>query len=138
MAKTWENVPCRFWTQNTVNDRGNSEYKISTNTLLRCAPINTGEDRPHDQVFFLKRKSICYIAPTSQLYNLIGCLPLEDRNDIKIDSVVHNEVYLNAQGVVLPASRIPALGYAVFDCVNNNGDLDEVHLGNDICKLEMS
>jgi hypothetical protein len=69
---------------------------------------------------------------------LIGCLPLEDRNDIKIDSVVHNEVYLNAQGVVLPASRIPALGYAVFDCVNNNGDLDEVHLGNDICKLEMS
>ena len=39
MAKTWENVSCRLWTQNTVNDRGNSEYIIFTNRMIRCAPI---------------------------------------------------------------------------------------------------
>jgi len=31
LAKTWDNVACRFWTQNTVNDRGNSEYIVFAN-----------------------------------------------------------------------------------------------------------
>jgi len=137
MAKTWDNVPCRFWTQNTDNARGNSEYKISTNAIVRCAPVNMDRPPYQNQVFTLKRKSICYIPPTSQLYDLIGYLPLEERNNIKIDSVVHDNVYLNVQGVILPASRRPAVGFAVFDCINNNGDLDEVHLGHDICKLQM-
>ena len=136
MAKTWENVSCRLWTQNTVNDRGNSEYIIFTNRMIRCAPINIDREKAQNQVYTFKHKSICYLDPKSHLYGLIKPLSLHERNKIKIDSVAHDDIYLNVFGVVLPASRIPKVGLATFDCINNNGDLNEVHLGHKVCKIE--
>jgi len=103
--------------------------------MTRCAPINIETKEHMDQVFTFKHKSICYIDPKSHLYKLVSHLSLHDRNGIEIDSVVADSIYLNVYGPILPATRRPAVGLVTFDCINNDGDLDRVHLGHKICKL---
>lgn len=135
--KTWDNVPCRFWTQNTVNDRGNSEYRIFRDRMIRHAPINADRAGAQSQVFTFAHKSICYLDPQTHLYDLVLHTSLHRRNQITIDSVVRDLVYLNVFGVTLPAFRRPAVGLSTFDCINNDGILNRVHLGHAISRLIM-
>jgi hypothetical protein len=133
--KTWDNVPCRFWTQNTVNKRGNSEYRVWSNRLLRHAPINAERKDAQDQVFNFKRRAICYLKDGSTLYNLIMSTPND--NEIKIDSVANNQIFVNVKGVILPAKRRPEEGLITFDFANHNGDLSGIHVGHAVCKLKI-
>ncbi|GAM09406.1 hypothetical protein OR1_01684 [Geobacter sp. OR-1] len=135
MAKTWDNVQCRFQTQNTVNKRGNSEYRVWSNRILRCAPINMDRVGAQDQVYNFMLKAICYLVPNSSLYNLI--MDTRDDDRIKIDSVVHDYIYINVDGTVLPASRKPAEGLITFDAVNENGDLSHIHVGHAVYNLKL-
>lgn len=135
MAKTWTNVQCRFWTQNIVNKRGNSEYRIWADRILRNAPINMDRIGAQDQVYTFMRKAICYLDPQSQLYSLIMHTPDDDL--IKIANVVHDTIYINVDGTSLPASRRPAEGLITFDTVNNNGDLSHIHVGHAVCNLRI-
>jgi hypothetical protein len=132
MAKTWTNVQCRFQTLNTENTRGNSEYRIWTDRMLRNAPINVDRDGAHDQVYTFQRRAICYLEPNSLLYELIMRTP-DDR--IKIADVVHDDIFVNADGTTLPARRIPAEGLITFDFDNNNGDLSHIHVGHAVLNL---
>lgn len=133
MAKTWDNVPCRFWTKNTVNKRGNSEYRVFTNRMIRHAPVNVDRDGAKDQVFTFKRRAICYLDPGSQLLRLI--MRTLDDNQVKIDSVAGDSIWVQVGRVVREASRRPQVGLATFDFVNNNGDLSGIHVGHQIDKL---
>ena len=134
MAKTWTNVPCRFWTQNTENSRGNSEYRIWADRMLRDAPINVDRQGAQDQVYTFMRRSICYLDPKSQLCDLIMNTPDER---ITIDNVVQDKIYVNADGTILPASRRPVEGFTTFDFVNTNGDLSQIHVGHAVCNLKI-
>jgi hypothetical protein len=135
MAKTWDNVQCRFSTQNTENDRGNSEYRVWADRLLRNAPINIDRVGAQDQVYNFMRKAICYLDPRSQLLDLI--MKTGDDNQIKIASVVLDTIYINVSGTTLPANRRPANGLVTFDAVNNNGDLSHIHVGHEVCNLSL-
>jgi len=135
MAKTWANVECRFQTQNTENRRGNSEYRIWPNRMLRNAPVNVDRVGAQDQVYTFMRRAICYADPQTQLYELIKRTLDDDL--IKIDSVVQDVIYMNVDGTVLPASRRPAEGFKTIDFINNNGDLSQIHIGHAVCNLKM-
>ena len=136
MANTWENVNCTFETLNTVNNLGNSQYTITgnPNRMVRYAPIN--RFRAPTQVNFDELKSLCYLQH--------GCLTEQeimkeaDDNNITIFSVVANTIVFSIPGKNLIATRIPATGWTVFDCINNDGILSHIHVGHALSNLRLT
>ncbi|MBX9697968.1 MAG: hypothetical protein K2X74_00970 [Acetobacteraceae bacterium] len=131
---TWDNVACTFQTLNTENAYGNSEYTITNNPnrMVRFAPVN--KKRAASQVNFDVQKSLCYLQPASFSYTGI----MQEPNDanITIFDVFGDHIVFRIPGRHLWASRTPATGWYVFDCVNNGGVLSDIHVGHSVINLQ--
>lgn len=136
MSKTWQNVDCTFQTLNTTNHFGNSKYTITGNPnwMVRHAPVNTV--RAPNQVDFNEARDVCYLQPAGSAYDAIMNEP--DDQNIAIHSVWGDEIVLKTPGLFIKATRIPATGWMVFDCVNTNGILTHIHVGHAVMNLQMT
>jgi hypothetical protein len=136
MPKTWQNVNCTFETLNTLNEFGNSRYTINgnPNRMQRYAPINTV--RAPNQVNFDAAKAVCYLPPGSPTEEEI----MNEGNDanITIFSVVGEVILFKLPGLVMSGTRIPATGWKVFDCFNNDGILSSIHVGHAVLNLRLT
>ena len=47
-------------------------------------------------------------------------------------------ILITLPGLVLTATRIPATGWTVFYCFNNNGILSHIHLDHAIINLQLT
>ena len=139
MAKTWENFACVFYTQNTLNNYGDSKYTVTKDKMTRHAPVN--KDRAPDQVN-TGSPAIAYLDPKSNLYKAIKAQ--RDDRKIMIEDVVGDTIRVKVIGVSAVAGadpfigdccRLPANGYHTFDFVNNNGVLSRIHIGHELMQL---
>ena len=94
MAKTWENFACVFYTQNTLNNYGDSKYTVTKDKMTRHAPVN--KDRAPDQVN-TGSPAIAYLDPKSNLYKAIKAQ--RDDRKIMIEDVVGDTIRMKVIGV---------------------------------------
>lgn len=137
MAKTWLNYACTFYTSNTENNLGDSRYVVTSNSVVRHAPINRA--RSPDQVNST-HGAICYLVPGSNLYKeIMG--EIDDRK-ITVAMVDGDRIHISLQRgpiepLVCECTRKPANGLVTFDFDNTNGVLSHIHVGHKVHSLKM-
>jgi hypothetical protein len=141
MPRTWLNEPCRFETENTANVNGNSVYTVWSTGLYRDALVNLDRQRDPGQVLnYSPGRCICYTdddaladaildAVWGRPPGTVEIVDVYNLNTILIHVQYHNTDYSGY------ASRQPQVGYTVIDAVNQNGVLDEVHVGHAVHRM---